>query len=87
MRKCVIHTRVLQEDNSFSPSVMLEPFVHSALYDIPAIRSARRYLAENEQAAMVAIETGARYYTVSVITDNHPELESHAFELNTETQS
>lgn len=82
MRKCVIHTRAVQEDNSISPSVLLEPFVHAALYNIPAIRSARKYLSENEQVAMVAIQVGTRCYTVTVITENQRELERYAFELD-----
>ena len=81
MRKCVIHTRVVKEDNSLSPPVMLEPFVHSALYEIPSIKAARQFLSENDQAEMVAIRVGTRCYTITVITDEQAGLGSHALEL------
>ena len=85
MRKCVIHTRVVQEDNSLSPPVLLEPFVHSALYDIPAIRAARQFLLDNEQAELVGVRNGTRCYTITVITDNQAELSNHALELDPTT--
>jgi hypothetical protein len=86
-RKCVIKTRVVKDDNTLSAPVTLEPFVHSALYDIPDIRAARKFLMSNQNAEVVAIRFGKRCYTITVITDNHPELEKYAFELDPEASS
>jgi len=59
MRKCVIHTRVVQENGQLSEPTPLVPFVHQALYNIPSIRAARLFLDENEYAEMVAIRIEA----------------------------
>ena len=86
-RRCVIHTRVVRDDNSLSLATPLEPFVHSALYDIPDIRAARQFLADNQNAEMVAIRIDTRCYIITVITDNHPELEKYALELDPKASS
>jgi len=82
MRKCVIHTRVVQGNNTLTAPVLLEPFVHAALYKIPPIKAACKFLADNDFAEMVAIRIDNRCYTVTVITDNQPELVANAFDLD-----
>jgi hypothetical protein len=83
MRKYVIYTRVVQEDNTMSPPTLLEPFVHKMLYDIPAVKLARSFLEDNECVQMVGVVIGERHYSVVQITDDQPELQSRAFEFGT----
>jgi hypothetical protein len=84
MRKYVIYTRVVQEDNTMSPPTLLEPFVHKMLYDIPAVKTARDFLEVNECVHMVVVVVDKRHYSVVAITDEQAELQSHAFQADTE---
>lgn len=81
MRKFVIHTRVAQEDGTVTEPVLLEPFVHGTLYNIPEIRAARQILADNEHFEMIAIRLDNRCYMLTVVTKDQMELYPNAFEL------
>lgn len=88
MRKYVIQTKVIR-DGSVTPPVMLEPFVHSSLYKLPAITKAIEYLRDNIEARMVAVQSNEdtetqRLYTVTVVTQEKVADLKYLFEFDNE---
>lgn len=84
MKRCIIQTRVINDDSSMTPLVRLEPLLHKSLYDIPAIKTARGIMVANPEIQMVGVVVGKRYYTIIVLEEVKPEIEKYAFELDTE---
>lgn len=67
--KCIIQTRAIKSDGTMTELVKLEPLLHRLLYDIPAIRKARSFMAENPEVQMTGIVLDKRYYSIIVVKD------------------
>jgi hypothetical protein len=59
--------------------VMLEPITHSALYNIPEVRTAVEFVEANKNVEMIGIRIDARFYSIVVVYDD--ELKDGHFQL------
>lgn len=85
MKKYVIQTCTIGADGKRTMPAFLEPYVHTALYEIPPIRRAVEFLRDVPQTEGIWIRIDTRAYAITVYEGDRPDYDKYAFKLEERT--